>query len=189
MKKGFTPLEKATHFNPTGIGFPIPIKERSNRRLSLTGFTLVEMLTVLAVIGIGMGLFYSVFYLNWSSFEKQLALIDLGQEANRIIETISFDGRIISDIDVAEDSKTVNLTSRDLDGNILSSITYVITGQGQICRDGQILSENIEFDNSSFTKVGNSLVVELLLTDDVFGQGVQLPVKTQIFARNIRDTT
>lgn len=148
------------------------------------GFSLIEIVTVLAVMGIGMGLFYSIFYLNWSSFEKQLALANLGQEADRIMETISLDGRLVTEIHVAENNKTVTLTLRDLEGEIVDTIIYTITGGGQIQRNDQVLSENIEFSDSIFRRVGSSLVVELLLRDDVFGQNVQLPVQTQIFPRN-----
>ena len=148
------------------------------------GLTLIEIVTVLAVIGIGIGLFYSIFYLNWSSFEKQLALVDLGQEADRIMETISLDGRLVTDIQVSENNKIVTLILRDLEGDVVDIITYTITGQGQIRRNDQILSKNIGFDDSFFRRQGSSLVVELLLRDDVFGQGVELPVQTQIFPRN-----
>ena len=148
------------------------------------GFTLIEIVTVLAIISIGIGLFYSIFYLNWSSFEKQIALVDLGQEADRIMETISLDGRVVTEIHVEADNKTATLTLRDLEGNIVDTITYAITGRGQIQRNDQILSENIQFADSFFRREGNSLVVELLLIDDVFGQSVQLPVQTQIFPRN-----
>jgi len=143
-----------------------------------SGFTLVELITVIAILGIGMGLFYSIFYLNWTSFEKQLTLNDLVQEADRIMERISFEVKGAYQIDVSDD-KTVSLTYAN--GAIVS---YTINDQGQILRNNQILSEYINSNSSSFAEVSNSLVVELLLEDDVLGQVVQLPVETQIFKRN-----
>ena len=148
------------------------------------GFTLIEIVVVLAIIGIAIGLFYSIFYLNWSSFEKQLALVDLGQEADKIMEMISLDGRLVTNIQVSEGNKITTLTLMDLEGNIIDIITYTITEKGQIQRNEEVLSENIEFDDSLFRRVGSSLVVELLLQDYVFGQDVQLPIETQIFPRN-----
>lgn len=149
----------------------------------IRGFSLVEIVTVLAVIGIGIGLFYSVFFLNWSLFEKQLTLVDLGQEADRIMEMISFDARVANQINVSPDKRTATFIFRDINGNIVNIITYTLILPDQIQRGNQILSENIDFADSSFEEVGNSLVVELLLEDDVFGQSVNLPVKTQVFSR------
>lgn len=162
----------------TGLAFTLLETIRQKRRVSLTGFTLVELVTVLVIVGISLGLFYSLFYLNWTSLQRQLALNDLVAEAARIIERISFDTKMAVQIDLP-DNKTAQLTYQDGSSN-----TYSLVDSGQIQRNGQIISEYINFDESSFEMEDQSLIVSLLLEDDILSQVVQLPVETEAFCRN-----
>lgn len=150
------------------------------------GFTLVEIITVLLIMSIGIGLFYLVLYTNWISFEKQLSLIDLQMEADLILDRIAFDGKFASQFTVAADQKNIILSF--LDG---SSVTYTLTSTGQITRTDSnsgsafVMARNIDFTPSSFQTRGSYFEITLVLTDDVLGSRVALNVATQIMPRNL----
>lgn len=156
---------------------------------SKRSFSLVELITVLAIIGVGIGIFYSVLFVNWESLERQLTLIDLQMEADRIIERVSFDGRYASDLAVSEDGKSVTFDYLTGGGN---PVTYDLLANGHIQRTLQgspteNVSEYIDFNNSFFVRNGNILEVNLMLNDNVFGrrEAVVLRASTQISPRNL----
>lgn len=146
------------------------------------GFTLVELITVLAIIGIGMALFYSTLFVNWVSLEKQLSLIDLQMEADKIIEMLSFDGKFAQQFTATGSQVTFSYPSS-------SPITYTITSAGELEKTDasgtSVISEYIDNTNSSFVQAGNSLQVNLTLNDFVLGKRVELEVFTQICPRNL----
>jgi prepilin-type N-terminal cleavage/methylation domain-containing protein len=145
---------------------------------SKRSFTLVELVTVLAIIGVSMGLFYSVFFLNWVSFIKETVLNDLVLEMDRVLETLSLDVKMAERLEVLDNNNFI-LT---LPNN--HRIEYRLLPEGIIQRNGQNLAEFLNPEHSFFQVMGRSLVVELLFEDDVLGQRIQLPARTQIFLRN-----
>jgi len=145
---------------------------------SKRSFTLVELVTVLAIIGVSMGLFYSVFFLNWVSFIKETVLNDLVLEMDRVLETLSLDVKMAERLEVLDNNNFI-LT---LPNN--HQIEYRLLPEGIIQRNGQNLVEFLNPEHSFFQVMGRSLVVELLFEDDVLGQRIQLPARTQIFLRN-----
>jgi prepilin-type N-terminal cleavage/methylation domain-containing protein len=151
--------------------------------LGKRGFTLVEIIVVLVIIGIGMSLFYSVLFMNWTSLEKQTCLVDLQMEADNIINMISSDGRGSRQILVNPDGKGVTFNYPTWAP--APTIVYSLTPQGQITKDGNVISSNIDFNNSNFSKSLSALVINLLLQDTVFGRRVTLPVSTQVYPRNL----
>lgn len=148
-------------------------------------FTLIELMTVLVVIGIGMVMFYSTFFINWASFDNQIARTNLWQEINEIMNIISFDGKYAKAMDVSEDGSSVTFTFPDN-----SQAVYSITPQGtlEVTKAGitNVLSQNIYVANSSFAEDTNSLVVNLALQQkEVFGQIVAAKTSTKIYPRNL----
>lgn len=172
MKRGFTPLETKGR--------------RKKSLMSLAGFTLVEIIAVLAIIGIGIGLFYTVLYVNWTSFEQQLSLIDLQMEADMILERIVFDGKFANQFAVTSDQKSVTLSF--LDG---TNVIYTLTPTGGITRFDSgsgslfVIAQNIDFTPSSFQSQGNYLQTTLTFVADILGNRVELNVATQIMPRNL----
>lgn len=148
------------------------------------GFSLVELITVLAILGTGLSVFYSVFFINWSSLEEQIRMVDLQMDADRIIETVAFDSKIAKGIVVDNTGKlaTINFLS----GN---SVNYSFTPQGNFMREFNatttVISNNIDFTNSSFVQDIDSLLVNLTLMDNVLGRRrIELEVSSRFFPRN-----
>lgn len=158
--------------------------------MSKKSFTLVEMLTVLAIIGIGIALFYSVFFLNWSAFDKEIARVDLWQEANEIIDRISLDIKSAEQVDFNDNRGSPSffdsITLTFPDGN--SSI-YTITNAGEFQLDtggGAVgLSQNIDYNNSFFVDNPQSVKLNLALENDVLGRRVKVRTSTEACLRNL----
>jgi len=157
-------------------------------------FSLVELIVVLAIIGIGIGMFYSTLFVNWTSFEKQTSLIDLQMEADKITELISNDGKNAQEIKVAPGGKQVTFCYSE-PVTCTPSIKYQLTGTGGV--PGKIerlldagtpteISKYIDVGNSNFSEANSCLDVYLLLFDTVFGDRIELRVSTQVFPRNVR---
>ncbi len=170
MEKGFISLQTA---------------KISRKNKFVAAFTLAELVTVLAVIGIGIGLFYSVFFVNWASLDKQTCLVDLQQEADSISDKVSFDGKLAQSLAVAADAKSVVFSFRN---GVPPPITYSFLNTGQFQRTvngvTDTISDRVDYAQSSFAKDGNSLILNLSLFDSVFGKRVNLEVSTRIIPRN-----
>ena len=152
------------------------------------GFSLIELITVLAIIGIGIGIFYNTLFVNWTSFEKQVGLIDLQMEADKITELIFNDGKNAQEIQVAAGGKQVTLCYSD---PCTTSIQYRLTGVGieRSLDSGATFAEISRYANSTdsnFRPLNSCLEVDLLLRDTVFGDRIELRVSTQVFPRNVR---
>ena len=57
------------------------------------GFSMTEIVVSLLVIGVGIGLFNSVFVGNWGVFEDRIKRANLATEASQLFEQMSIDGR------------------------------------------------------------------------------------------------
>lgn len=153
-------------------------------------FTLIELLTVIVIVGIGMALFYSVLFMNWIALEKQLSLVDLQMEADKIVDMLSSEGRAAKDIGVEEEGKNAVFIFPD-DTNI----THKITSNNDPKKPGELqkinggntimISEYISAEDSSFKKEGGLLLINLVLKDDVFDREIKVAVSTQVYPRNI----
>ena len=156
-------------------------------------FTLIELVVVLAIIGIGASLFYSVFLLNWISFESQIAQANLWQEAQLALQKISFDVRVAKEIDIT--NKSITLTFPDN-----STLIYTITPSGELQRIQtetiSVISDKIDYNSSCFHFESEDCSVEetadnvkslkifLTLSENVFNREIKVTTSTQIFCRN-----
>lgn len=158
-----------------------------SRWMTNTGFTLMETITVLMIIGVLGSVFYTVFVTNWFAFEDRIARANLWHEANEIVETMTADGRSAQMIDVFTDgagNKSAVL-SDSLDQTL---VTYLITAEGrfQMNKNGVVktLSEHINPNQSDFTKEGRGLRVQLAMSELIFKRTITIGTSTEIFPRN-----
>ncbi|MCM8827455.1 MAG: hypothetical protein NC904_08090 [Candidatus Omnitrophica bacterium] len=149
-------------------------------------FTLVEIITVLVIVGISIGLFYSVFYVNLVSLDKETTSLNLWEESKEIVEKISFDGKICGRIELISEKEIAFIF---LDH---SEVRYIFSEDGQLIRktlgdmgENVIISSNINYDGSKFDLDNDRvLILELTLEEDVLGKPVTVSTSTQIMLRN-----
>ncbi len=134
------------------------------------GFSLIEMVTVLAIITVSMGIFYRVFFLNWEAFDTFIARADLSQELDEMIDKITYDGRFSKQITLTSTPTVKQAAFFDPDGNLIGTYSIKNTGEFVINRgtDDYTASTKIDFTNSHFDKRGKSVLVTLALTDRIF---------------------
>lgn len=156
------------------------------RPLRCGGFTLVEMVTVLAILGIAIGMFYTTWMLTWESVENHNTRADLLYDGYLIMERVTDGGRLASQIDVTLGQKQVAFS--DNTGVVFE--TYTMTADGNLTLNRpppaapRVLSVLVDFDNSLFREDGNGLLVDLTLKDNPFSGDISVNVATEIYPRN-----
>ncbi len=146
-------------------------------------FTLVELITVVVIIGIGIGFFYATFLNNWRALEDQDAQRNLWQDMNLISETITADARRANAVLVAANGLSAQFIFPASSG--LVNVTYSINGLNLLKIQGAsnvILSRNVELDppapapDSLFVGTSNALRLDLTLSDsqNIFGPAVRV---------------
>ena len=157
-------------------------------KVSRRSFTLIEMITVLAIIGISGALFYSVFFLNWSGLYNEISRVNLWQDANSIIDDLSLSGRLAKSAVVSSDKKTLTLKFPDSTQAVYSIINGSPYGSLQETKGSvtKTFSENIDYTNSSFDVTTSlySFIVNLDLKDRVFNRNIDVKTSVEICFRN-----
>lgn len=153
--------------------------------LAHCGFSLVEMLSVLAILGVAAGIFHTTWMTNWKSVEEHQARADLWYDSNQIIEQLTSDGRFAWRVNVEDFGKTVSLSNRS--GTIYA--TYMITDIGEMRvikpdEDDLILSTRVNVDLSVFERTGFSLRLSLFLEDSVLSGLVTVETSAEVYPRN-----
>ncbi len=157
-------------------------------RMNNKGFTLVETVTVLVIIGIFISFFYTLWFLNWQACEGFLARADFGQEMDHTIDQIADDGRFAKTITVGNTDTTKETTITDPSGNV-SKYTMSNNGQLTITRGlnaPETVTEKLDYANSNFAQDTNGagLIVTIAMTDQIFGHPVALSSEITIYPRN-----
>ena len=160
-----------------------------NNKKTERGLTLVEIIVVLVIISIFGGVFYSTMMINWSSCAERMARAQLWNEANDIVEKISQEGRFTREIDVVQDFSSGVQTATLLDWQDQTIATYTMSSKGTLevvkpQATPMILTSNLDFDNSAFTKNGKSLRMDLALIDEGITRKVSINTQTEIYPRN-----
>lgn len=161
-------------------------------------FSLTEMLTVVVMIAIMGGVIFTVFVTNWEALEDQISRTDMWHEANEIVETMTFDGRVAKLITVGNDAGGNQVADIfDRNDTLIASYKMAPDGRFFIERNGttKVLSNRIDFTNSRFIKgavtidgvsfdTGDSIWVQLTLTDALIRRNISINTTTEIFPRN-----
>lgn len=152
-----------------------------------TAFTLVEVVTSLAVATVTLGFLYVLFMTNWTAFGGGITRSDLWEEADQIVEFIGFSGRGTRQIDVTEGEgqRTAALVGRG--GETLAVLGMNTTGEFFVLGPNggrSVLSRSLDFTRSAFVKNGKALVVTIALEDQVLARPVRVQTSTEIYPRN-----
>ena len=149
-------------------------------------FTLIEIITVVAIIGITSALFYVTFLLNWAGFYNQISRVNLWQDANDIIDDVSSCGKLARSAAVSSNHKVLTLNLPDGTSSVYSIISGSPYGWLQKAAGGttKILSKNIGFTDSSFDATTYSFIINLALKDKVFNRNIDVKTSTEICLRN-----
>ncbi len=161
-------------------------------RKNNAGFTLMEMVVVLAILGTAIASFHGIFINNWTALDTFSVRANLSQEMDDIVDTISYDARNAQRglMDIATDQKSVVFSTPNL--SLWTTASYTMAQDGTLTMvrstaDGdvqtRILSRNVDYANSTFNNNSN-FTINLELTNDVFGRPITIDTSTEIFARN-----
>lgn len=165
--------------------------QNSKGRPAQQGFTLTEMIVVVAILAIGMGIFYGVYLVNWSSLDQEITRANMWQDLNKALEGISYETRHAQRIDVTRDSTGNTATLRDQTGFVL--MEYTITDAGEFILDplgsaaggpAEVLLDNVVFDESALELLNEDLLVTLTLRGDFVGKFFDVTATTEVYPRN-----
>lgn len=151
---------------------------------SVRGFSLVELLTSIVIVGVLISVFYSVFILNWKAMEDYSVRSGLWQDMDVIIDQITLDARESAQINVSADQKDVSMLNRQ--SAVIAAYAFTAGGMCQVTRSGvtTTLTNSLDYALSTFRKNGESLVVNVVLSGDVLGREVSIDASTEIYPRN-----
>lgn len=155
-------------------------------------FTLVELVTVVLIVGIGMVIGYELLLGHWTAYEQQMIALNLQQDADRVLERLSADTRAANGFAIAPNAKQVVLRYP----NPRPQVTYTLVAQpdpatgviqNQVTHTVNgvvtILSRRLDLAASSFLALGNGLEVRLVF-QDIFLRQVRFPIDTVIYPRS-----
>jgi len=153
------------------------------------GLSLVEILTTLFIIAAALGVFYAVFITNWTALESYMVRAQLWEEAGVITRRLTDDGRLAKAI-YFQENPGVTQTVRFHDRSGTQFAEYTFDSNGDLKRTDnltstvELLSENVYFAESTFSKDGPALQARLTFQAPVLTQDVKIVTENEIFPRN-----
>jgi prepilin-type N-terminal cleavage/methylation domain-containing protein/uncharacterized repeat protein (TIGR01451 family) len=157
-----------------------------NRIKNKSAFTLVEIITSLAIIGVFMAFFYSLYVLNWQACQQIIFGADMGQDMEEIVDQIGGDARNSQAINLVSPQEVV--FTEPTGGSVTYTISVLDNGRNQISvtRVGvtDVLSQSLTAA-STFSMDGSNIVVNMVMQESNLGQPVTLVSQTEFFPRNL----
>ena len=162
------------------------------RYLTIKGSTLIEIITVLAVLGVLGGIIYTVFITNWMATEDRISRAGMLYETEVIFDSLSKEGRNAHQIDVSQDpgALTQTATFRSDLTSPSSDVIYTMTNQGKLFIQNPrnsnpiVMTEHLDFARSSFEKEGKTLKFKLGLKDQIFMRSIDVTAASEVYPRN-----
>ncbi len=164
--------------------------------LNQKAFSFVEMMAVIAIIGVGMALFSLVFFSSWTNYEINLTRIHLQQDLDSAFNVITEDVMEGASLVSSGDSLTINyfVNPRNPANFPYISVYYQITTQGvtrsmTLRLDGSVVTQNLiqgsmDTDQSFFQVNGRQVFCQLALMANVFDKLVTVVDKKTILRKN-----
>lgn len=157
-------------------------------KLYKNSFTLVELLVVLGIIGVGIAIFYSIFFINWFAYEMELTLIYLQEQADRIFTVLEQDIMEATQFTLA-DNHNVTIFYPDSFVPPRPDVSYSINDiTGDLIRTEEDTSVTLssDLDSSSIFQQGNwdSFIFNLTLAHGVLGRNISFATEREISFRN-----
>jgi len=166
--------------------------------------SLIEMVTVVAIVGIFISFFYSELLLNWQALDNYIVRADFGQELDQMVDSITQYGRQAHTINVVTTPATQATTTTqatpatqtatflDPSGVTLAVYTIDSTGQFKVNYNSgsQVIAKDLDFINSSFFNGGNTnfLQANLALRGQIFVFPVAQSTSVEVYSRNQYET-
>ncbi len=153
-------------------------------RRPASGFTLVELLTVVVILGILISFFYTTFFSSWAEMDNYATRSNLWQDMNRVMDKVTVQARQAKGITVASDGRSVVLV--DSFGSNFATFAFNVAGELTLTQPGsvELLTDRVDVGLSSFSKNSEALVVKMVLADMLAMRRVQIETTTEVFPRN-----
>lgn len=144
------------------------------------GFTLVEVLIALAILGIILPVIFTFFLTNYKTMNKAQIEVEVQSEGEKIIDKIS---------NIAIQCSGINITTSDSDDKIDSindSIEFIgkETHNFTLASNNKLLLDGVEFgqyiEYIACTEITNGVELEIKLSKD----DVEKSISTTIYFRN-----
>ncbi len=156
-------------------------------RRRISAFTLIETLCTVVIIGVLISLFYGTLGSSWGAMDHYSTRANLSQDMNQIIDQVTLQAREAQSMTVPSGGASVSFFDRT--GTVISSCAFDPQGILTMTKTGissAVITRRVDPALSSF-KIqpgGRSLLVTLVLADNVSGRRVQVDASTEIFPRN-----
>lgn len=157
---------------------------RSNK-----GFSLFEIITVVLITGLGMTLFSVVFVNNWTAYEDRINHANLMNEANQILDEMSYEARKSKQIDLVQTGTTKTITFFSGLDNTTSVVVMRDDGTVTLTRGGttKTMTTHLDFAGTEIIRdatVGRNLQINLDLKDFAGTREFHVRTATEVQPRN-----
>ncbi|MDP8265432.1 MAG: type II secretion system protein [Candidatus Aceula meridiana] len=156
------------------------------------GHTLIEMLFVVTLVGIGMVLFSAVFFSGWINYEVNLTRLNLQAQLDSALTMLEEDVLEAEDFPTISGTTSILLKYPNSPNFLVQQRTYQIDVDGSLIRisgasSEVLINQLLDTGKSQFyqdSQVNNVLVCDLTLQERTFGHLVVANGQKKIAVRN-----